>query len=182
MKINEVITESKTVNENDPHGTDDVNWNEVRSAVMKAAKKVHGNVDKSKIEGVMKNLYKHKPNDTENAIQIGTDMLRSKNESVVKENSEVAEIGRALMDMSVKQKDDELSNQMSSVGDALTRFGTNLGPKSIKDIVKQTGVQPEMIQKMMAAGQQHIEKRGGPVRTGTDASSTDDAGYDDEEY
>ena len=96
----------------------------------------------------------------------------------LKENAEVAEIGRAIMDMAIKQKDDELSNQMSSVGDALTRFGTNTGPKSIKDLVKQTGVDQSMIQKMMAAGQKYLEKHG-PVRSGAGAGEMDD---EPEEY
>jgi hypothetical protein len=111
-------------------------------------------------------------------MKINEVITESKKSTKLKENTEVAEIGRALMDMAVKQKDDDIANQMSSVGDALTRFGTNLGPKSIKDLVKQTGVQQDMIQKMMAAGQKHMEKRGGPVRTGTDAPEPED----DEDY
>jgi len=100
----------------------------------------------------------------------------------LKENAEVAEIGRAIMDMAIKQKDDDLSNQMSSVGDALTRFGTTVGPKSIKDLVKQTGVDQSMIQKMMAAGQKYLEKHG-PVRSGTatgDGDDIDDVDADDD--
>jgi hypothetical protein len=50
----------------------------VKKALKDAAKDIHGKADMKKIEGIMKNLYKHKPNDTENAIQIGIDMMRSK--------------------------------------------------------------------------------------------------------
>lgn len=68
----------KYLGEGDPHGTDDVDWSKVKKAVVNAAKDIHKDVDMKKIEGIMKNLKKHKPNDTENAIQIGVDMLRSK--------------------------------------------------------------------------------------------------------
>lgn len=167
MKINDIITE------NNPHGTDDVDWSKVESAVKSAAKKIHGKVDKSKVSGIMTNLRKHKPNDTENAIQTGTDMLRAKNESVIKESTEVAELGRAMMDIAIKQKDDEVSNNMSTLGDTLTRFGTRLGPKNIKDVVKQTGLQPDTIQQYMQLAQKYVEKHG-PVRTGADHSAPDD--------
>lgn len=97
----------------------------------------------------------------------------------LKENSEVAEIGRSMMDMAVTQKDDEVSNNLSTLGDALTRFGTNLGPKSIKDLVKQTGLDQGTIQKYMAAAQKHLEKTG-PVRSGV--ADMDDDNFDKEEY
>lgn len=74
-KVGEVITAGH------PHGTDDVEWKVVKEAVINAAEDIFKKVDMKKIEGIMKNLYKHKPNDTENAIQIGIDMLRSKKAS-----------------------------------------------------------------------------------------------------
>lgn len=76
MRIEEKI--DKYLSEADPHGTDDVDWDEIKKALKDAAKDIHGKVDMKKIDGIMKNLYKHKPNDTENAIQIGIDMMRSK--------------------------------------------------------------------------------------------------------
>lgn len=95
----------------------------------------------------------------------------------LKENSEVAELGRAMMDMAARHKDDDVSNELSTLGDALTRFGTNLGPKSIKDVVKQTGLDTSKIQKYMQAAQQYLEKHG-PVRSGV--SDMDDDNFDDE--
>jgi len=97
----------------------------------------------------------------------------------LKENSEVAEIGRSMMDMAVSQKDEEVSNNLSSLGDALTRFGTTMGPKNIKDLVKQTGVDQGTIQKYMAAAQKHLEKNG-PVRSGV--ADMDDDNFNDDEY
>lgn len=82
MKFSEKIR--RCLNEADPYGTEDVDWDTVRDAIEGAAKDIHGKVDKKLIDGIMKNLYKHKPNDTENAIQIGVDMLRANSEG--KEN------------------------------------------------------------------------------------------------
>lgn len=65
------------ISEGDPHGTDDVEWDEVRKAVVDASRNIYNEVSKEFIDGIMKNLYKHKPNDTENAIAIGIDMLRA---------------------------------------------------------------------------------------------------------
>lgn len=79
MKFSEKI--KRYLNEADPHGTDDVDWDAVKKAIIDAAEDIHGDVDMKLIDGIMKNLYKHKPNDTENAVQIGVDMLRSKSES-----------------------------------------------------------------------------------------------------
>lgn len=91
----------------------------------------------------------------------------------LKESTEVAELGRALMDIAVKQKDDEVSNNMSTLGDTLTRFGSRLGPQNIKDVVKQTGLQPDTIKQYMQLAQQHVEKYG-PVRTGADNAANND--------
>lgn len=59
----------------------------------------------------------------------------------------VASIGRRLMDISCTMpmkglKDDEIArtNRMSSFGDALTRFGTPFGPKSLAEVLKVSGV------------------------------------------
>ena len=80
------------------------------------------------------------------------------------ENSEqarkLASLGRTLMDISAKMpmkgaSDEEIgkSNKMSSLGDALTRWGTSFGPKSVKDLVKTTGLDPKEIQELLAMAQ-----------------------------
>lgn len=68
----------KQVKEAEPHGTDDVDWDSVEDSLRDAAKDIHGGVDEKHLKGIMKNLYKHKPNDTDNAVQIGIDMMRSR--------------------------------------------------------------------------------------------------------
>ena len=97
----------------------------------------------------------------------------------LRENSGVVELGRSMMDMAVTQKDEEVSNNLSSLGDALTRFGTNMGPKNIKDLVRQTGLDQGTIQKYMAAAENHLEKNG-PNRAGV--NDMDDDNFDDEAY
>lgn len=74
-------------------------------------------------------------------------------------HKKLANIGRALMThsetASMKGKSDDeirLFNTMSSLGNALTKFGTTFGPNSMKDLVKETGLSPEMIQKLMEFG------------------------------
>lgn len=80
-------------------------------------------------------------------------------------HKKIANIGRALMThsetASMKGKtDDEIRvfNQMSSLGNALTRFGTAFGPKNVQDIVKDTDLSPKMIQQLMAFGEKLAAK------------------------
>jgi hypothetical protein len=63
----------------------------------------------------------------------------------------IADLGRRLMDISAKMpmgkgvSDEEVekSNKMSAFGDALTRFGTPMGPRNMQDLIKTAGVSPE---------------------------------------
>lgn len=59
----------------------------------------------------------------------------------------VASIGRKLMEISatmpmkgLKDEDIARSNRMSSFGDALTRFGTAFGPRTLEEVLKTSGV------------------------------------------
>ena len=59
------------------------------------------------------------------------------------QHKKLADIGRALMThsetASMKGKDDnaiKMYNQMSSLGNTLTKFGTTWGPKSLPDVMK----------------------------------------------
>lgn len=62
----------------------------------------------------------------------------------------LAGYGRILMDQAVTTKDDELSNVMAKVGDALTRYGTAFGPRSLEELVKKTKTSPNVIKKLLA--------------------------------
>jgi hypothetical protein len=63
----------------------------------------------------------------------------------------LAEIGRKVMDMSIKVKDDKLSNMMSTVGDELTRFGAPGGARTPQELEKRCGCPMSVIEKIMKA-------------------------------
>lgn len=78
----------------------------------------------------------------------------------------LAGLGRTLMDISAKMpmkgaSDEDIakSNKMSSLGDALTRWGSAFGPKNIKDLMKITDLSPEEIQELLA-----MAKKAGPAK------------------
>jgi hypothetical protein len=62
----------------------------------------------------------------------------------------LANLGRVLMDQATTTKNDELANVMAKVGNELTNFGANFGPKSLDDLVKKTDVPAPVIQKLLA--------------------------------
>lgn len=71
----------------------------------------------------------------------------------------VAGIGRKLMEISATMpmkglSNDEIarSNRMSSFGDALTRFGTTFGPKTLEDVLKLSGVSKKEAEEFMKLG------------------------------
>lgn len=62
----------------------------------------------------------------------------------------IANLGRVLMDQATTTKNDELANVMAKVGNELTNFGANFGPKNLKDLVSKTDVPAPVIQKLLA--------------------------------
>ena len=61
----------------------------------------------------------------------------------------LAKLGSILMDRAPLEKDDALSNIMAAVGNELTAFGTNFGPKNLNDLVNKTGATAEVIKKLL---------------------------------
>ena len=57
----------------------EIDWDDVWEALMDAAKDIFDDVDEKKLKGVFNAISDKKPKDTEDAIQIGIDMLRSEN-------------------------------------------------------------------------------------------------------
>lgn len=90
----------------------------------------------------------------------------------------IANLGRRLMDISAKMpmgkkvSDEEVakSNRMSSFGDALTRFGTNFGPKSLPELIKASRVTPEEAKEFLALAQNAPD----PELKGNDVEPEDD--------
>src|SRR6056300_1083974 len=80
---------------------------------------------------------------------------------------QIASMGRKLMDISAKMpmgkgvSDDEVakSNRMSSFGDALTRFGTDFGPKNMEELLKTARVTPEEAKEFLAMAQKAPEPK-----------------------
>lgn len=96
----------------------------------------------------------------------------------------IASMGRKLMDISAKMpmgkgvSDDEIakSNKMSSFGDALTRFGTDFGPKNMAELLKTARVSPEEAKEFLALAQKAPE----PKLKGDDVA--DEPETDDDEF
>ena len=68
-------------------------------------------------------------------------------------------IGRRLMDISATApmkglKDAEIGryNRMASFGDALTRFGTTFGPRSVDEVLNTSGVTRQEAEEFMKLG------------------------------
>ena len=84
--------------------------------------------------------------------------------------SKLAKLGRVLMDKAVTTKDDELSNAMARLGDALTQYGTTFGARNPQELVKKAGMPMEMIQKMLAFAEKVLAKEGDPASKTPDPS------------
>lgn len=86
---------------------------------------------------------------------------------------QIAELGRTLMDMAATHKDDAESNQMASLGSAMTEFGSLFGPKNLPELVKRSRVEPKDIQRYLKMAQERL-KSAGPVRKGVEKPEPED--------
>lgn len=66
-------------------------------------------------------------------------------------------VGRKLQALAVKEPNDMIANAMANVADHLEDWGTPFGPKSMGDLVKKTGLTPEII-KMIIARANKVEE------------------------
>ena len=88
-------------------------------------------------------------------------------------NRKLAAIGRVLMDRAATTKDDALSNLMAKVGNELTSYQTTFGARSLPELLKKTGVNQEMLMKLMKFGEAELKKTG-DVKKGADAPDIDE--------
>lgn len=65
---------SRPIEEADEGGID---WNGVKKALVDAAEDIHGSADMETIDGIINGIKKKGPKDTEDAVQIGINMMRS---------------------------------------------------------------------------------------------------------
>jgi len=63
--------------------------------------------------------------------------------------SDLAKIGRILMDKAVTQKDENLSNVMARLGNELTMYGTNTGARTPEQLEDRAELPMEMIEKLV---------------------------------
>lgn len=90
----------------------------------------------------------------------------------------LAAYGRILMDQAAVTKDDELSNVMAKVGDALTRFGTTFGARTLEELVEKTGTSANVIKKMLAYAEK-ISQTQSALRQDDQEGGLDDEGDDE---
>lgn len=90
----------------------------------------------------------------------------------------LANYGRILMDQATTTKDDELSNVMAKVGDALTRFGTTFGPRDLDDLIKKTNTSKNVIRKLLAYAEKIADTKQAISRDDQEGGLDDDG--DDE--
>lgn len=71
-----LIKDLSEMNVESPSKRDVVDWDDVVEAGKKTAKEIHGSVDDEKLNGIIDNAKKHKPDSTAAAIELVQDMLR----------------------------------------------------------------------------------------------------------
>lgn len=77
MKLENLYEKGK-MDVDSPEQRDVVDWSDVVEAGKRVAKKVHGTVDKKKLDGIIDNAKKHKPDSTAAAIELVQGMLSDK--------------------------------------------------------------------------------------------------------
>jgi len=87
------------------------------------------------------------------SVRIAAATMESDNFDLSPQQRKLANLGRVLMDQATTTKNDELSNVMAKVGNELTNFGANFGPRNLKDLVSKTDVPAPVIQKLIAYAQ-----------------------------
>lgn len=94
----------------------------------------------------------------------------------------LASLGRTLMDMAAKEKDDEMSNNMAKLGDALTRYGTTFGPRNPQELMKTTGLSGSTIKDLLGRASEvgEIKPKGNDVPDEPEADDDMNGPSDDE--
>lgn len=99
----------------------------------------------------------------------------------------IASMGRKLMDLSAKMpmkgaSDEDIakSNRMASFGDALTRFGTDFGPKNMEQLLKTAGVDAAEAKEFLALAQKAPEPKLKGDDVADEPEADDDFGGDDD--
>lgn len=94
----------------------------------------------------------------------------------------LASLGRILMHQAVTEKDMELSNTMSKVGNELSRFGALFAARSLAELVQKTGVSSTVIKKLMDHADEISKHKANIAKDHADGGLDDKDDGDEDEF
>lgn len=104
-----------------------------------AEKKNYGVYKQTKKDAALRNRNTYRE-------EVELDEMKHSKENVNESNeAKMVRIGQKMIELAPKEKNDMISNAYAKLGDALTRYGTNFGPKDVKDLEKKTGLSQRII-------------------------------------
>ena len=98
------------------------------------------------------------------------------------QQAKLASLGRILMNQAVTEKDMELSNTMSKVGNELSRFGALFAARSLAELVQKTGVSSTVIKKLMDHAHEISKHKANIAKDHADGGLDDKDDGDEDEF
>ena len=98
------------------------------------------------------------------------------------QQAKLASLGRILMNQAVTEKDMELSNTMSKVGNELSRFGALFAARSLAELVQKTGVSSTVIKKLMDHADEISKHKANIAKDHADGGLDDKDDGDEDEF
>ena len=98
------------------------------------------------------------------------------------QQAKLASLGRILMHQAVTEKDMELSNTMSKVGNELSRFGALFAARSLAELVQKTGVSSTVIKKLMDHADEISKHKANIAKDHADGGLDDKDDGDEDEF
>ena len=98
------------------------------------------------------------------------------------QQAKLASLGRILMNQAVTEKDMELSNTMSKVGNELSHFGALFAARSLAELVQKTGVSSTVIKKLMDHAHEISKHKANIAKDHADGGLDDKDDGDEDEF
>jgi hypothetical protein len=98
------------------------------------------------------------------------------------QQAKLASLGRILMNQAVTEKDMELSNTMSKVGNELSHFGALFAARSLAELVQKTGVSSTVIKKLMDHADEISKHKANIAKDHADGGLDDKDDGDEDEF
>ena len=111
-----------------------------------------------------------------------TDILLNESAEMTPQQVKLASLGRILMNQAVTEKDMELSNTMSKVGNELSRFGALFAARSLAELVQKTGVSSTVIKKLMDHADEISKHKANIAKDHADGGLDDKDDGDEDEF